>query len=61
MPIKIVDQFFSGSVSYEQMGELYRQKTGKELDLMVEAYGFEMPGKLGTVMRTGEEHRIWFS
>ena len=37
------------------MGELYNRKTGKELNLIVEAYGFrEMPDKLGAVMQTGQ-------
>ena len=50
-----MDQFFSGSVLLRANGRAYRQKTEKELDLMVEAYGFrEMPDKLGAVMRTGE-------
>ena len=53
--LKLWISSFQDQSYYEQMGELYRQKTGKELDLMVEAYGFrEMPDKLGAVMRTGE-------
>lgn len=53
--LKLWISSFQDQSYYEQMGELYRQKTGKELELMVEAYGFrEMPDKLGAVMRTGE-------
>lgn len=40
---------------YEQMSDLYAEKSGEEVNLQVEAYGFrEMPDKLGAVMRTGE-------
>jgi arabinosaccharide transport system substrate-binding protein len=53
--LKLWISSFQDQSYYEQMGELYRQKTGKELELIVEAYGFrEMPDKLGAVMRTGE-------
>ena len=46
---------FQDQSYYEQMADLYLKKTGKKLDLQVEAYGFrEMPDKLGAVMRTGE-------
>ena len=46
---------FQDQSYYEQMAELYRKKSGKSIDLQVEAYGFrEMPDKLGAVMRTGE-------
>lgn len=46
---------FQDQSYYEQMADLYVQKTGKNINLQVEAYGFrEMPDKLGAVMRTGE-------
>ena len=46
---------FQDQTYYEQMADLYAEKSGKEVNLQVEAYGFrEMPDKLGAVMRTGE-------
>ncbi len=46
---------FQDQTYYEQMAELYAKKSGKNIELQVEAYGFrEMPDKLGAVMRTGE-------
>ena len=52
--LKLWISSFQDQSYYEQMGDLYRKKTGKELNLGVEAYGFrEMPDKLGAVMRTG--------
>ena len=46
---------FQDQSYYEQMAELYAEKSGKKVSLEVEAYGFrEMPDKLGAVMRTGE-------
>lgn len=46
---------FQDQSYYEQMADLYVKKTGKNISLQVEAYGFrEMPDKLGAVMRTGE-------
>jgi arabinosaccharide transport system substrate-binding protein len=46
---------FQDQSYYEQMADLYAKKSGKEVSLVVEAYGFrEMPDKLGAVMRTGE-------
>ena len=46
---------FQDQSYYEQMADLYVEKTGKEVNLQVEAYGFrEMPDKLGAVMQTGE-------
>ena len=46
---------FQDQSYYEQMAELYAKKSGEEVNLQVEAYGFrEMPDKLGAVMRTGD-------
>jgi arabinosaccharide transport system substrate-binding protein len=46
---------FQDQSYYEQMADLYVKKSGKKINLHVEAYGFrEMPDKLGAVMRTGE-------
>ena len=53
--LKLWISSFQDQSYYEQMGELYNRKTGKELNLIVEAYGFrEMPDKLGAVMQTGQ-------
>ena len=46
---------FQDQSYYEQMAEMYAEKSGSKINLQVEAYGFrEMPDKLGAVMRTGE-------
>jgi ABC-type glycerol-3-phosphate transport system substrate-binding protein len=46
---------FQDQSYYEQMAELYVKKSGEEINLQVEAFGFrEMPDKLGAVMRTGQ-------
>ena len=46
---------FQDQSYYEQMAELYVKKSGEEINLQVEAFGFrEMPDKLGAVMRAGQ-------
>jgi ABC-type glycerol-3-phosphate transport system substrate-binding protein len=46
---------FQDQVYYEQMGKLYSDTTGKEISIIVKAYGFrEMPDKLGVAVRTGQ-------
>lgn len=46
---------FQDQVYYEQMGKLYSDTTGKDISIIVKAYGFrEMPDKLGVAVRTGQ-------
>lgn len=46
---------FQDQIYYENMGELYAEKKGKDLNLVVKAYGFrEMPDKLGVAIRSGD-------
>ena len=46
---------FQDQVYYEQMGELYSEKTKSDVTINVKAYGFrEMPDKLGVAIRSGQ-------